>query len=361
MTGFYIPNPQQPLTDPGGLVNHQWYRFLQTFQQAFGVNGILTPQFGGSGENNGTFTLTLSLNGGTVAFPAAGTTMTMPAASKTLMANDFSNSPGAGGDLSGTYPNPTVAKIKGAGLGTVTATSAHILVGDGTNWQSVAMTGNATISSTGVITVASAGGASPTGAAGGDLSSNYPNPTVAKINGSALGTTTPTAGNVLIGDGGQWNSVALSGGASVSSAGVVTLNITAATNATAGSAGPATSTSGTGTMVGMKGSITPTRSGVLRLSLAGTGSHSNAGGSFNYQIRWGTGTAPNTGDPLTGTAVGIKMGGQSSTANNKEPFVNFQIVSGFTPGTAYWFDFSLDNGGAGTASVVTIRIDAVEL
>lgn len=48
--------------------------------------------------------------------------------------------------------------------------------------------------------------------------------TVARINGAQLGTTTATAGRLLIGSGTQWVSTAVSGDATLSSAGVLTLN-----------------------------------------------------------------------------------------------------------------------------------------
>ncbi len=60
-----------------------------------------------------------------------------------------------GGDLSGTTSSATVAKINGATLGTTTASSGNILVADGSQWVTRALSGAATISSTGVLTLAS--------------------------------------------------------------------------------------------------------------------------------------------------------------------------------------------------------------
>lgn len=71
----------------------------------------------------------------------------------------------AGGDLSGSYPNPTVAKINGVALGTVTASSGHIMVGSGTQWAGVAVSGDATLASSGALTVTKTDGNAFTGLA----------------------------------------------------------------------------------------------------------------------------------------------------------------------------------------------------
>jgi hypothetical protein len=74
-------------------------------------------------------------------------------------------------------------------------------------YGSATQVGVFTVDAQGRITSASnvtISGVSPGGAAGGDLSGSYPNPTVARLQGRAVATTAPSTGQVLKWDGSAW-------------------------------------------------------------------------------------------------------------------------------------------------------------
>ena len=108
-------------------------------------------------------------------------------------------SPGgtAGGDLAGTYPNPSIAATSGAGTDVVAAINASSAAINATNLATSGVTAGSygsatqvptyTVDSKGRITAASnttITGTLPGGTASGDLAGSYPSPTIAATSGA---------------------------------------------------------------------------------------------------------------------------------------------------------------------------------
>jgi hypothetical protein len=129
-------------------------------------------------------------------------------------------------------------------------------------------------------------------------------------------------------------------------------------------ADPTTTTSTTGVMMGLAGSITPSKSGTILIVISGDIDNNTSGDGAQVQIRTGTGAAPANGAALTGTTRGglVKVLTPTNNAGTtaRVPFALNCLITGLTVGTAYWIDISLAAITGGTARVRDISISATE-
>jgi hypothetical protein len=127
-------------------------------------------------------------------------------------------------------------------------------------------------------------------------------------------------------------------------------------------ADPAGTTSTTGVMLGLNGSITPTRTGRVLMALSGTLANATAiGDGAALQLRYGLGSPPANGAALAGTAVGGLAQYVASTTAQTVPVSLQALVSDLRLNTATWVDASLAALTGGTATVTGVSLTLLEV
>lgn len=275
-------------------------------------NGSVIPGlYGGTGVANSGKTLTLgasfTLNGGGTLSVASGKTGTF-SNTLTLAGNDGSSlNVGAGGTLAAIAISGSASDLSG-------------IVAGANGGTGVANTGKTLTIGSGNLTTS--GGAATLAFGAGGRTYTYPNASV---------TLLSTGGATLQG---------------------------------APSDGTGTGGTASFTQVGFGSTcaITPAYSSRIYVNFSGSYTNSTSGDGGLAQISYGTGTAPTNGAAATGSAVGAAPIVTAVPANNAfVPFSVAAVVTGLTPGTAYWLDLQFKAITAGIFNIHSAACQAFEM
>lgn len=224
----------------------------------------------------------------------------------------------AGGELSGSYPNPTIAAgvINESRLANNSVSTVKVQDGAITAAKLAA----------GVIPTT----LTPSGSAGGDLGGNYPAPEVAKLKGTALSSTAPAAGQVLKFDGTAWTPAADNTGAFALPY-AQTVNVAtpalAITNQGPASALQGENSSADVLAAGVTGIITSSAGGDSAAGIKGINKTTSANGAGVWGEQAGNGKGVYGYAPTGSGIYGKSLTGTGVTATSHEGMAGFFDIS----------------------------------
>ena len=158
-------------------------------------------------------------------------------------------------------------------------------------------------------------------------------------------------GTTVVDNVATWNDTT---GSALKDSGIPIASLVAGAATVSTPANPTATTSMVGVMMGFAGTVTPTRSGTVMVTMT---MQVLPGGDFaSVAMRYGTGSAPVNGAALTGTSASplATVSGQSTPASL------VALITGLTIGGPVWLDTSLTSASGGSVSVIFGHIVALE-